>query len=569
VGQAVNRDQENRRALLRGIGTTMIASALPISLEAKTTAVDSKRQPASSFQNILRAPDAVTAYADATRMSLQRVGSRWQNEQIELQTAEAPTTLQVELTAPTASLSRLHLRWHGSVPEDVQILGDQWERSYGDLSWRSIVPERPLPWYFLAFDGKRTHGYGVKVGARALAFWQCDDDGISLWLDVRNGGRGVKLGERKLEVASIVCREGTEGETPFAAARAFCRQMCPVSRSLKQPLFGSNDWYYAYGKNSAKGILRDAELVAELAPQSSTRPFTVIDDGWQNKLLFPDMAELAANIRRLGVRPGIWIRPLQASLDTDPRLLLPAARFGSKKDRQTSVAFDPTIPEARDMAVAKMREAVAWGYDLVKHDFSTFELMGQWGNEMGASPAFPGWSFHDESKTTAEVILDFYSALRDAAGETIVIGCNTMGHLGAGLFEAQRTGDDTSGRIWERTRRMGVNTLAFRLPQHQTFFTMDADCVAITPDVPWRLTESWLNVVAHSGTALLVSADPSSTGKEQKQSIRSAFTLSANGNEGFVPTDWLETPTPQVWQQSPQTHHYNWLDSSGAWPFEV
>ena len=42
-----------------------------------------------------------------------------------------------------------------------------------------------------------------------------------------------------------------------------------------------------------------------------------------------------------------------------------------------------------------------------------------------------------------------------------------------------RTGDDTSGRIWERTRRMGVNTLAFRLPQHNTFYHIDADCVGI------------------------------------------------------------------------------------------
>ena len=37
-----------------------------------------------------------------------------------------------------------------------------------------------------------------------------------------------------------------------------------------------------------------------------------------------------------------------------------------------------------------------------------------------------------------------------------------------------RTGDDTSGRIWERTRRMGVNTLAFRLPQHNAFYHIDA-----------------------------------------------------------------------------------------------
>ena len=71
-----------------------------------------------------------------------------------------------------------------------------------------------------------------------------------------------------------------------------------------------------------------------------------------------------------------------------------------------------------------------------------------------------------------------YQTLRAAAGDAVLLGCNTMGHLGAGLFEIQRTGDDTSGHVWERTRRMGVNTLAYRLPQNGTFFTCDADCAS-------------------------------------------------------------------------------------------
>ena len=63
------------------------------------------------------------------------------------------------------------------------------------------------------------------------------------------------------------------------------------------------------------------------------------------------------------------------------------------------------------------------------------------------------------------------------AGQAGGFGCNTIGHLSVGLFDASRTGDDVSGREWERTRRMGVNTLAYRLPQHKTFFQLDADCV--------------------------------------------------------------------------------------------
>ena len=57
-------------------------------------------------------------------------------------------------------------------------------------------------------------------------------------------------------------------------------------------------------------------------------------------------------------------------------------------------------------------------------------------------------------------------------------------------LDLNRTGDDTSGRIWERTKRMGVNTLAFRLPQHNTFYHIDADCVGIFRKDPWDKTSN-------------------------------------------------------------------------------
>lgn len=107
---------------------------------------------------------------------------------------------------------------------------------------------------------------------------------------------------------------------------------------------------------------------------------------------------------------------------------------------------------------------------------------------MGAELTEGGWHFADRTLTNAEIILRLYRTLRAAAGDTLLLGCNTVGHLGAGLFEIQRTGDDTSGRVWERTRRMGVNTLAFRLPQHGTFFASDPDCAAhTTAPRRWRL----------------------------------------------------------------------------------
>ncbi len=146
------------------------------------------------------------------------------------------------------------------------MLGDAWERSYGDLGWRNVVPERVLPWYCAIHRDATTHCYGVMTGATSLAMWQMDTAGITLWLDVRNGGSGVVLGQRQLKAAVLVGRRGVRGEAVQAVLTSFCKTMCPRPRLPKTVVYGSNDWYYAYGKNTAEGILRDAELVAAVAP---------------------------------------------------------------------------------------------------------------------------------------------------------------------------------------------------------------------------------------------------------------------------------------------------------------
>ena len=118
-----------------------------------------------------------------------------------------------------------------------------------------------------------------------------------------------------------------------------------------------------------------------------------------------------------------------------------------------------------------IRRIKTWGYELIKHDFSTFDIFGNFGiNLNGMITPDYGWTFHDKTKTSAEVILDFYRLLREEAGEMIIIGCNTISHLSAGMFELYRAGDDTSGKEWSRTRAYGINALAFRMCQNNAFY---------------------------------------------------------------------------------------------------
>jgi alpha-galactosidase len=521
----------------------------------------------STYFELVRLPDRVTAFAGLEhRVELARSGSRWTASGVEVETTVEAARMPVRLSAPGAALTHVHLRWNLHVNADLRFLGDHWERSYGDLAWRAMTPERVMPWYFATYDGVSLHAYGVETGAGAMCFWQGDPQGISLWLDVSNGGSGVELGERQLPAATVISRRGQQGEDALAALRAFCTLMCAKPRPSPGVIYGTNDWYYAYGNSSREIILEDAEMAARLCPHGGPKPFTVIDDGWTNKEKFPDMQRLAEEIRERGVRPGIWIRPLIAPQDTNTALLMPDARFGRRSERAAELAYDPTVPDALERVRAKLRQLRAWGYEMIKHDFSTYDLLGQWGFEMGAQPALPGWHFHDRSRTNAEIILDLYREIRALLGEqALILGCNTVGHLGAGIFDLSRTGDDTSGKLWERTRRMGVNTISFRLPQHRSFFVADGDCVAVTQAVPWRETAEWLRFVAASGTALFVSVEKSAMGAEQRQALAEAFKLAADSPSLKAAADWFESTTPRQWPGNT----FDWCGDAGAWPFGV
>jgi alpha-galactosidase len=569
VDQRKSRREFLQASTVAAVGTATTAGA---------GKVPSHRSP-TSFMPILRPPDRIVALTEGDRLSLEKAtGGEWARGGVRITTDATTDRLAVRVASETP-LRRVQLRWSLPVAEGLRVLGDHWERAYGDLEWRGLVPERPMPWFFLTHDGRRTHGYGVRTRPGALAHWHLDADGVSLWLDVRSGGRGVVLAGRVLEAATVITREGREGESAFAAARAFCAALHDRPLLSAAPVYGGNSWYSAYDRIDADLIRRMTEDVVALSPGGANRPFAVIDSGWQMSIAldgasggpwkdpnrqFPPMARLSDEIRGMGARPGIWVRPLVTVDRVPASWTLPASRF---KVSYPGVVLDPSVPEVLALVREDMgRLAREWKYDLVKHDFTTYDLFGRWGFEMGTSVTPDGWTFADRSRTSSEIVCALYAAIREAAGPSCLIGCNTIGHIGAGFFELQRTGDDTSGREWERTRKMGVNTLAFRLPQHGTFFAADADCAPITKALPWDLAQRWLSLVAGSGTPLFLSHSRDALGAEQKAAVRDAFALAAVPQPPAEPLDWLGTTCPERWRLGGREVKFDWTSGNGVDP---
>lgn len=508
------------------------------------------------------------------------VTAKWENDDYNLDDINVNLNqdnehLAIFLTAQTSKVKWIKLRWNNlSWDKNIRFLGDAWDRGYGDMEWKGMNPNRFMPWYFCAKSEAKSVCYGVKVRPSAMCFWQVDSLGMTLFLDVRCGGSGVNLKGRVIKLADVIACEMRDC-TSFEAMQEFCGQMCEDPILPKYPVYGSNNWYYAYGKSSESEILADCDYILNLTKDIENKPYMVIDDCWQEhhrlneynggpwtkgNEKFPDMKALAEKLVQKGVRPGIWVRLL---LNEDENI---------KNEWRLSHnnCIDPTNPEALNYIKEDIKRICNWGYTLIKHDFSTFDLFGKWGFQMSPLVTDDGWHFYDDSLTSAEVVKLLYKAILDASveasnGETLILGCNTIGHLGAGYMHINRTGDDTSGVDWERTRFMGVNTLAFRLPQHGKFYEIDADCVGIDGGISWSMNKQWADVLAQSGTPLFISVRPNILDETEKQELHEILKVASKQEYHVIPVDWEETTCPEHWQDKDHDIDckYQWFEETG------
>ena len=529
---------------------------------------------------IIKEPDICTAYLENT--TIENIVPNKDYDGCIVKFSFEYDKMSVYITSKNQGVKFLRLRWNKKSRECVKILGDAWERGYGNLEWRGIVPDRAMPWYFAVsngsdlnqdYSGRLTECYGVMTGANSLAFWQYDNEGITLWLDIGNGTYPTQLGDRELLCADIVSKS-YENVSAYHAISDFCSVMCPDPYLAKHVVYGSNNWYYAYGESSYDDILKDTDFVKSLCKDNENIPYMVIDDGWQinhcdapwdrGNEKFPDMKKLASEIKSKGVRPGIWVRYLINGRDNEERkVVLPEQWYSMRNNK----CLDPSHPEVLNYVKETTKRLVSWGYELIKHDFSTFDIFGKWGFEIKDRLTVGNWHFYDRTKTTAEIVKNFYKTIKDSSEGVTIIGCNTISHLCAGLCQLNRTGDDTSGFEWERTVKMGVNTLAFRTVQNNNFYGSDADCVGITGAIKWDSVSKWLNVLARSSSSLFVSCKPGILNETQMSELKEAFRIASLQKDDFYPLDWMENIVPSKYSINGKIYTYEWQEKEGNTSF--
>ena len=534
--------------------------------------------------DVLRRPDVVGLRSSAGRKTLTRSGDRWEGSGVEV-TAEPRRAgslweVPVTVSAHATEVEHVCLRWRGAMSEQFRYLGDHWERSYGDLEWRAGVSERPALVLRRLRPRCRARLWREDRAA-AFCFWQADPAGISLWLDLRNGGSryaprrsprwkppsvratpAARPARRAFQTARALCRDALREAAPRRRARLWRQQL--VLR-LRPQLLGRAD------------ILRDSGVMAEAAPSgAANRPFMVIDDGLDpitnaagpgshGNAGFPDMAGLAAEMEARASAPASGCARCSPPPRSRPDCAT-APRAGARDRRSI-----PASPRCSSTVAPGHRAAwPRWGYELIKHDYSTLRSAGPLGLPDGRRAHRSRLALRrPHAAPPPRSCWHLYRAIREAAGDGAAASAATPSATWrAGLFEA------AAHRRRHQRPRLGPHAQDGRqhprrsaLRQHNAFFAADADCVADHPRGPLGPHQP----LARPG------------GAQRDRAVRFGRSRRAgDGTEGRAqgcirtrlrpqpeaePLDWFETTAPMRWRFGKDEKSYQWYGDEGASPF--
>lgn len=238
-------------------------------------------------------------------------------------------------------------------------------------------------------------------------------------------------------------------DDPFDALEFYADSIARANgvRKLNPIINGWCSWFVYYGGVSEEEVLKNAAVVArELKPYGME--WIQIDDGfyrafgdWEGNDRFPrGMKHTAGEIRKLGLRPGLWIAPYAISENAPiakehPEWLAHRAdgslqRIEPAHAGQAQLILDVTHPQARKwLAALVVKITHDWGYDFIKTDFVEWTLLAQ-------------EKFHDPTLTKAQAYRSGDGIIRLVMGrDRHLLDCGP-GNEAVGLIDSMRIGLD-------------------------------------------------------------------------------------------------------------------------------
>src|SRR3954471_5420984 len=233
----------------------------------------------------------------------------------------------------------------------------------------------------------------------------------------------------------------------------------PIDKSVfPYPPSGWCSWYFYYQEVSAPEIMVNARWLAENLRIYGAR-YIQIDDGWQGTghgegsnrdwttidPRFEDMAELAGEIRKLGMLPGLWLAPHgqsnEAVVKESGAFLLKPDGSSASSTWEGTYLVDPTRPQAKDYLTGLFKRLQGQGYEYFKIDGQPIVLDEYRSKQQFMAGQRPeGVSPEQWADTLYRGTLE---TIREAIGpRSYLLGCWGIPLPGVGLMHGSRTSGD-------------------------------------------------------------------------------------------------------------------------------
>ena len=230
--------------------------------------------------------------------------------------------------------------------------------------------------------------------------------------------------------------------------------------------------------------------------------------------------------------------------------------------------LDPTVPEVRQKVADDIARVRQWGFELIKHDYTTFDIFGRWGFQMGAAMTRDGWTFAaGPSRTTAEVINDLYRSdsnrRRRRARHRLQHGEPSLGRRLRDLSHRRRherhrvVAHAEDGREHARVSRRAAR----RVLRGRRGLRRRHERGAVGAESPVARSAR-----RAAGRCCSSRSRPDALGAEQRRDLTAALALAAAPQPLGEPLDWQRTVYPTRWRLEGREIAYDWVGADGAGP---
>lgn len=433
--------------------------------------------------------------------------------------------------------------------------------------WFTVVAER---------RGRRDERRGLLLGFIStkdqLAEMRLQIDGDSfhhLAAICYADGVAIQPGERLTSELLLVASNGDPLALLERYAAALGEKM--GARLNREPITGWCSWYYFYGESTERDLLANLKRIkAERLPLDCI----LVDDGYQRAIgdwfdideerYHQGMGWLAERITDAGHTPGIWVAPFAASAKSQLYAAHPDWAIVDEQGepivawqhRGVDVyGLDLTNPEVQDWLRSTLHTmSDDWGYKVFKVDFAYVAALDG--------------KRHNPQMTRAQALRQGLEIVREAVGESFVLGCGMPLGPAVGLVDGMRVGPDVAINwrpFWRDlsfpAAENALRNAIARSFMHHRLWLNDPDCVLVRTrhdesDLVLNEMRTLTSVVGLCGGLTLSGDNFTTIGRGRLKYLRQI--LPPYG-KAAMPLDLFENEMPRLLALPVETDWGRWL----------